>query len=32
MKITTCEYKYFEKYVNTDRNLPLYKNIQKTTI
>lgn len=32
MKITICECKYFEKCVNTDRNLLLYENIQKITI
>lgn len=32
MKITICACKYFEKCVNTDRNLVLYENIQKITI
>lgn len=31
MRVTICEYKYFKKCVNADRNLLLYKNIQKTT-
>lgn len=32
MKITVCEYKYFEKCINNDRNLLLCENIQKIII